>query len=40
MTSPMYTFAVPVFKQMLGGLKEVLRKAEAHAAAIRAEAKG
>ncbi|MFC5519549.1 DUF1993 domain-containing protein [Polaromonas jejuensis] len=27
-----YTSSVPVFKQMLGGLKEVLRKAEAHAA--------
>ena len=29
----MYTTSVPVFKQMLGGLKEVLSKAEAHAAA-------
>ncbi|WP_309678766.1 DUF1993 domain-containing protein [Polaromonas sp.] len=28
-----YTSSVPVFKQMLGGLQEVLRKAEAHAAA-------
>ncbi|MGH8857700.1 MAG: DUF1993 domain-containing protein [Polaromonas sp.] len=32
-TTPMYTTSVPVFKQMLGGLKEVLSKAEAHAAA-------
>jgi len=29
--SPIYTASVPVFKQMLGGLKDVLRKAEAHA---------
>ena len=29
--SPIYTTSIPVFKQMLGGLKEVLRKAEAHA---------
>lgn len=29
--SPVYITSVPVFKQMLGGLKEVLRKAEAHA---------
>ncbi len=28
-----YTSSVPVFKQILGGLQEVLRKAEAHAAA-------
>ena len=31
MISPIYTASIPVFKQMLGGLKEVLRKAEAHA---------
>ena len=31
MTSPVYTTSIPVFKQMLGGLKEVLRKAETHA---------
>ena len=31
--TPMYATSVPVFKQMLGGLKEVLSKAEAHAAA-------
>ena len=31
MTSPVYTTSIPVFKQMLGGLKDVLRKAEAHA---------
>jgi hypothetical protein len=33
MTSPIYTASVPVFKQMLGGLNEVLAKAEAHVAA-------
>jgi len=32
-TLSMYTASVPVFKQMLGGLKEVLSKAEAHAEA-------
>ena len=31
MTNHIYATSVPVFKQMLGGLKEVLRKAEAHA---------
>ena len=31
MTNAIYTTSIPVFKQMLGGLKEVLRKAEAHA---------
>ena len=31
MTNAIYTASIPVFKQMLGGLKEVLRKAEAHA---------
>ena len=31
MTSTIYTTSIPVFKQMLGGLKEVLRKAETHA---------
>lgn len=29
--SSIYTTSIPVFKQMLGGLSEVLRKAEAHA---------
>ena len=29
--SPIYTTSIPVFKQMLGGLKEILRKAEVHA---------
>ena len=29
--SPVYTASIPVFTQMLGGLKDVLRKAEAHA---------
>ncbi|MDO8251215.1 MAG: DUF1993 domain-containing protein [Rhodoferax sp.] len=31
MTHAIYTASIPVFKQMLGGLKEVLRKAEVHA---------
>ena len=31
MTNAIYTTSVPLFTQMLGGLKEVLRKAEAHA---------
>ncbi len=31
MTHAIYTASIPVFKQMLGGLKEVLRKAETHA---------
>ena len=30
MTSTIYTTSIPVFKQMLGGLREVLRKAKAH----------
>ena len=33
MTSPMYTYAVPVFKQMLMALKAILAQASAHAAA-------
>ena len=33
MTSPIYTASIPVFKQMLGGLSQVLAKAEAHASA-------
>lgn len=33
----MYTTSIPVFKQMLGGLREVLSKAEAHAAARKIE---
>jgi len=33
----MYTTSIPVFKQMLGGLREVLNKAEAHAAAKKIE---
>ena len=32
MTSAIYTASIPVFKQMLGGLSQVLAKAEAHAA--------
>lgn len=31
--SPIYTASIPVFTQMLGGLKTVLAKAEAHATA-------
>jgi len=31
MTSSIYTTSIPVFKQMLGGLKDVLRMGEAHA---------
>jgi hypothetical protein len=31
MTNPIYTASIPVFKQMLGGLKAVLSKADAHA---------
>ena len=31
MTNAIYTASIPVFKQMLGGLKNVLSKAEAHA---------
>ena len=31
MTSAIYTASIPVFKQMLGGLSEVLSKAQAHA---------
>ena len=31
MTNAIYTASLPVFKQMLGGLKNVLSKAEAHA---------
>ena len=30
MTNAIYTTSLPVFKQMLGGLQEVLRKANAH----------
>ena len=33
MTNAIYTSAIPVFTQMLGGLKGVLAKAQAHAAA-------
>ena len=33
MSTSIYTTSVPVFKQMLGGLADVLRKAEAHAEA-------
>ena len=33
MTLSMYSASIPVFQQMLNALKEVLTKAEAHAAA-------
>ena len=33
MTSAIYTASIPVFKQMLGGLSQVLAKADAHASA-------
>jgi hypothetical protein len=33
MSNPMFTASVPVFTQMLGGLKAVLTKAAAHAVA-------
>ena len=33
MTNALYATSVPLFKQMLGGLKDVLAKAEAHAVA-------
>ncbi|MGV8803395.1 MAG: DUF1993 domain-containing protein [Polaromonas sp.] len=33
MTSAIYTASIPVFKQMLGGLSQVLAKAEAHVTA-------
>jgi uncharacterized protein len=37
MTSPLYTASVPVFQQMLGGLANVLSKAQAHAEAKKIE---
>ncbi|HEY1090126.1 MAG TPA: DUF1993 domain-containing protein [Burkholderiaceae bacterium] len=37
MSTPMYESSVPVFKQMLGGLADVLAKAEAHATARKIE---
>ncbi len=33
MTSPLYTASIPVFRQMLGSLKDILTKTEAHATA-------
>ena len=33
MTNALYATSIPVFQQMLGGLKQVLSKAEAHASA-------
>ncbi|MDI4631795.1 DUF1993 domain-containing protein [Pelomonas sp. V22] len=37
MSTPMYESSVPVFTQMLGGLRDVLAKAEAHATARNIE---
>jgi len=37
MTAPMYESSVPVFTQLLGGLNDVLAKAEAHATARKIE---
>jgi hypothetical protein len=37
MTSPMYTNSVPVFKQLLSGLKAILAQADAHAVANSVE---
>ena len=38
MTPAIYSYSVPVFTQLLGGLKEVLKKAEAHAAEKKIDA--
>ncbi len=38
MSNPIFQASVPVFKQMLGGLSDVLAKAEAHAGARNIEA--
>ena len=38
MSNPIFQASVPVFKQMLGGLSDVLAKAEAHASARNIEA--
>jgi hypothetical protein len=37
MTTSLYDASIPVFKQMLGGLAEILAKAEAHAAEKKIE---
>jgi uncharacterized protein len=37
MTNPLYTASVPVFQQMLGGLANVLTKAQAHGEAKKIE---
>ena len=37
MTSPLYNASIPVFRQMLGSLKDVLAKTEAHATARKIE---
>ena len=38
MTPAIYSYSVPVFTQLLGGLKDVLKKAEAHAAEKKIDA--
>lgn len=37
MTSPLYNASIPVFRQMLGSLKDILAKTEAHATARKIE---
>ena len=37
MTHPIYNASIPVFRQMLGSLKDVLAKTEAHATARKIE---
>ena len=37
MTSPIYNASIPVFRQMLGSLKDILAKTEAHATARKIE---
>ena len=37
MTNPMYNASIPVFRQMLGSLQDILTKTEAHATARKIE---
>ena len=37
MTNPMYNASIPVFRQMLGALQDILTKTEAHATARKIE---
>ena len=37
MTNPMYNASIPVFRQMLGSLQDILAKTEAHATARKIE---